>query len=112
MEIQNPTRFIRAATHRRGMYEISTAFELLGAVSRKVRPSAGTFDIDLPLTGPAGVEDRTGPVAGAYSLVLHFTNPVTAGTANVTGHNPGGTGTVSSVSFSGNGHDHQSHWCQ
>jgi hypothetical protein len=75
------------------------------AVSRKVHGGAGTFDIPLPLTGAAGVEDRTGNggVAGTHTIVLSYTTPPTGVTASVAAHNPGaGTGTVASTSVSGN----------
>lgn len=57
------------------------------------------FGIPLPLTGNPGVECRVGPMAGAFTVVLTFSNSVSSGNADVTG----GTGTVSgSPSFSGN----------
>jgi hypothetical protein len=57
------------------------------------------FGIPLPLTGNPGVECRSGSVAGAFTIVLTFSNSVSSGNADVTG----GTGTVSgSPSFSGN----------
>ena len=68
------------------------------AVSRKVRGAAGSFDIDLPLTGPPGIECRSGGGSGGdYQLVVTYFNPVTFTNAAVTA----GTGFV--VSTSGNG---------
>ncbi len=68
------------------------------AVSRKVHGSAGTFDIDLPLTGNPGVECRGGGSEGNYQIVVNFpatvsaTNPrVTSGTATVTSINSNGS---------------------
>ena len=43
--------------------------ELLAAISRK-----GQFEIDLPLTGTAGIECRSGGAAGNFQLVLTFNN--------------------------------------
>ena len=40
------------------------------AVSRKVHPGAGTFDIPLPLTGTPGVECRSGGGTGDYQVVV------------------------------------------
>jgi hypothetical protein len=52
---------------------------LIRAVSRKVHGDAGTFDIDLPLSGTPGVECREGnggPVL--QTIVLTFSEPVTS----------------------------------
>ncbi len=59
--------------------------------------SAGTFDIDLPLTGQPGIEDRRGPSSGNYTVVITFSVPVTVGGATVT-PGSGGTGQVSNFS--------------
>src|SRR5438093_1690579 len=42
---------------------------LASVASRKVHGSAGTFDIDLPLTGTAGIECRRGGPNGDYEMV-------------------------------------------
>jgi hypothetical protein len=69
--------------------------QLASAVSRLTHGGAGDFDVALPLTGTAGVEDRS---SSTYNIVLTFTNgPITAGTAMVTA----GTGTAGSPTFSG-----------
>jgi hypothetical protein len=47
------------------------------AVSRKMHGSAGTFDIDLPLTGTPGIECRTGGATNDYTMVVTFTGNVT-----------------------------------
>jgi hypothetical protein len=61
---------------------ISGSTPLLSVVSRKVHGTAGTFDINLPLTGPRGVECRTpgqtGTVGVDYKMVFTFTGPVTS----------------------------------
>jgi hypothetical protein len=53
---------------------------LLSVVSRKVHGSAGTFDINLPLTGTRGVECRTPGSTGTpgvdYKLVFSFAGAV------------------------------------
>ncbi len=56
------------------------------AVSRKVHPGAGTFDVPLPLTGTAGVECRSGGGANAdtHQVVVTFASPVTLSSASVT----------------------------
>jgi trimeric autotransporter adhesin len=60
-------------------------------VSRKTHGGAGTFDVDLPLTGPRGIECRSGGANGDYTLVFTFVNTLTSvAGANVTS----GTGSV------------------
>jgi hypothetical protein len=62
-------------------------------VSRKTHGSAGTFDIDLPLTGSTGIECRSGGTNGDYTLVFNFGSSLTSvGGASVTG----GIGSVGS----------------
>ena len=71
--------------------------QLTTVVSRKTHGAAGDFDVDLPLSGSAGVECRT--TNGNHMFVFTFSNNVVSGNAAVTS----GTGTVSgSPSFSGN----------
>ena len=72
----------------------ATAPVLMSAVSRLTSP-AGTFDTNLPLTTPLGVEDRNG--AGNYTLVFTFDSPIQSGNASFTGS--GATGTPT---FAGN----------
>ena len=72
---------------------ISASTPLVSVVSRKVHGGAGTFDINLPLTGPRGVECRnpgsTGSPGVDYKLIFTFTGAATScGTAS--------TGTLSS----------------
>ena len=70
---------------------------LTTAVSRKIHGAAGTFDIDLPLSGEPGVECRNS--GGNHTLVFAASNDLVSGNASVTT----GTGTVSgSPSFAGN----------
>ena len=60
---------------------VSTSTPLLSVVSRKIHGSAGTFDINLPLTGPSGIECRnpgsTGSPGVDYKLIFTFTGAVT-----------------------------------
>jgi len=71
----------------------------VSAVSRKQHGSAGTFDIDLPLLGNPGIEDRTGGPSKNYQVVVTFDVPVSITGATVT-PGSGGTGSVSSYSAS------------
>jgi hypothetical protein len=66
---------------------------LTGAASRVSHGAAGSFDATLPLNG-SGVEPRNG---GDYTVVLRFDRAIQSGDAALTS----GTGSVSSVSFSG-----------
>jgi hypothetical protein len=53
-------------------------------VSRKTHGAAGPFDINLPLTGNAGVECRSGGAGNDYQVVFNFPNPVTFSSAQLT----------------------------
>ncbi len=63
------------------------------AVSRKTHGGAGTFNVNLPLTGTPGIECRSGQGAGSmdHQIVVTFANSVTVASAAVTS----GTGSVS-----------------
>ena len=67
------------------------------AVSRKVHGAAGTFDINLPLTGNPGIECRSGGGGNNYQMVFTFPGAVTFSNAVVSS----GTGSVGSSSGSG-----------
>ena len=66
-------------------------------MSRKAHGGAGTFDVNLPLTGNAGIECRSGGATNDYQMVFTFPSSVTFNSASVTA----GTGSVSSSSGSG-----------
>jgi hypothetical protein len=56
-----------------------------GVVSRKVHGTAGTFDVQLPLTGTAGVECRNPGPNNSYQLVFTFDRTIqTPGSASAT----------------------------
>jgi hypothetical protein len=77
-------------------------------VSRKVHGSAGTFDIPLPLHGPAaansnapshgtpGIECRSGGANNQHQIILTFPKAVTFDNASLTG-----TGTIVSATATG-----------
>jgi hypothetical protein len=62
-------------------------------VSRKKHGRAGTFDINLPLTGSAGVECRSAGTSNTFQVVFTFPKAVTVGGATVT-PGAGGSGSV------------------
>lgn len=72
----------------------NAAVSLVSAASRLTHASAGTFDVNMPLTGTSGVEDR---MSSTYNAVFTFSGPVTSGQATVTG----GTATAGAPTFSG-----------
>jgi hypothetical protein len=56
---------------------------LTGVVSTMTHGSAGTFDVDLPLTGSPGIECRSGGPNGNYQIVFSFVNNIAScGTAS------------------------------
>jgi hypothetical protein len=72
------------------------------AVSRKTLGRAGTFDIDLPLTGNPGIECRTTGGTNDYTMIVSFSNAVTVNgspQAQITS----GTGMVGSGGVSNGG---------
>ena len=80
-----------------------TPVHLVSAISRKVHGSAGTFDVDLPLTGPRGIECRRGGANGDYTMILTFADTLTGiGRVSLTN----GTGTVSTSNIDTNDAHH------
>jgi hypothetical protein len=69
----------------------SAAFTIGSAVSRKTHGAAGAFDVLLPLSGTAGVENRLAGSTGNHTIVVTFNRQIASGAAAVTS----GTGTVS-----------------
>jgi hypothetical protein len=71
--------------------------QLLSAVSRKTHGGAGTFDVNLPVSGPPfGVECRSS--SGNHTFIFSFSNSINSATASVTG----GTGAAGAPTFAGN----------
>ena len=83
-----------------GRLDVKAAYDtllLMSAVSRKMHGGAGTFDVNLPVSGEPGVECRN--TGGNFTLVFTFDNNVISGSATITA----GSGTVSgSPIFSAN----------
>ena len=73
---------------------------LASAVSRKTHGLAGTFDVNLPLSGAAGIEDRQGQGVNndTHQVVVTFLSSVAFDSSAVTS----GTGSISSAIASGN----------
>ncbi len=92
----NPGR----GSHEEDVYYVrvaptTSALNLVSAASRLTHGTAGTFDVNMPLTGVSGVEDRS---ASTYNAVFTFDAPVTSGQVTVLS----GTATVGAITFSGN----------
>src|SRR5438477_727928 len=86
--------------HEEDVYYVRVApgapgLNLVSAASRLTHGTAGTFDVNMPLTGTSGVECRS---ATTYNAVFTFDAPVTSGEVTVIG----GTATVGTITFSGN----------
>jgi hypothetical protein len=76
---------------------------LNAAVSRMTHGSAGTFDVDLPLTGSPGIECRSGGANGDYTIVFIFANTLTSvQRASVTS----GTGVVKNSGIGNDAHQY------
>ena len=65
------------ATYDLTVNGIDTPPPPLSVISRKIHGAAGTFDINLPLTGSPGVECRSDGATGDYQLVITFATTVT-----------------------------------
>lgn len=65
-------------------YVPATTILPLQAASRKTHAGAGTFDINMPITGAKGVEPRTGGSSGNHQIMFTFANDVSLLGASVT----------------------------
>src|SRR5437868_8304827 len=68
----------------------TSALNLVSAASRLTHGPAGTFDVNMPLSGTSGVECRS---AATYNAVFTFDSPVTSGQVIVLS----GTATVGAI---------------
>ena len=94
----NPSAFYSTEIAARKGFIESVVMQLTSVVSRKIHGSAGTFDVDLPETGKAGIECRSGGASDDYTLVFTFANNVIVQGATVST----GAGMVTSFSVAGN----------
>jgi CSLREA domain-containing protein len=82
--------YLLVGTNDIGAFEFGAAvpsIPILSAVSRKVHGTAGSFDINLPQSGPLGIECRSGGAGGNHQLIVTFANPVSVGGVSVTSIN-------------------------
>jgi hypothetical protein len=70
--------FARVANRRidKGSFEVQAPMAQ-SAFSRKTHGAAGTFDVNLPLTGTPGVECRTSGGTNDYTMVVTFSGNIT-----------------------------------
>ena len=69
----------------------------VAAVSRKTHGGAGAFDVDLPLSGSAGIEPRSGGPNGDHQVIVTFANAISRRSASITS----GSGNIASYSVAG-----------
>src|SRR5438270_5513859 len=75
----------------------ATGIAPIGAVSRKTHGNAGNFDIDLPLSGPQGIECRNGGPSGNHTIVITFPGPIQSVGSASCGGQSASTNTTGSV---------------
>ncbi|HST30311.1 MAG TPA: choice-of-anchor Q domain-containing protein, partial [Chthoniobacterales bacterium] len=88
--------YLRTNTSDSGAFELGALLAPIAAGSNKAQ-GAGSFAVNFPLTGPIGIECRTGGPNGAHQLAMSFATPVTLTGVSI----PSGTGTVSGFTVAG-----------
>ena len=73
-----------AVINHNSLFAAAIPFDLVSVVSRKTHGAAGTFDINMPLTGTPGVECRSGGASGNHTLVFTFKSNLASGEVSVT----------------------------
>ena len=82
--------FSRLGTNDIGALEFSgtaPSLPISSVVSRKSHGAAGSFDVNLPQSGPVGVECRTGGAGGNHQVIVTFATPVSVGGLTVSSVN-------------------------
>ena len=93
----NPSAFYSTEIAAHRSFIESVVMQLTSVVSRKTHGNAGTFDVDLPVTGAAGIECRSAGPANSHMIVFTFANNVTVQGATVSA----GTGSASNFTVVG-----------
>ncbi len=68
--------YLRSGISDIGAFELNGILAPSGNGSNKVHGAAGAFATDFPLTGPVGIESRSGGATNDYQLVETFATPV------------------------------------
>jgi N-acetylneuraminic acid mutarotase len=105
-DIDNPNFYLDSG----GEYNAQPSTPLLqSVVSRKSQSNVGNFDINLPMSGPAGIECRSGGATGDYTVIVTFlanvsinANPQATVTSGVATVGSGGASNGGAVIISGN----------
>ena len=100
---QDQRYYLRAGAPDKGAYEYAGTLAPITAGSRKTHGSAGTFDVDLPLTGTAGIECRSGGATNDHQLVLTFATPVSVSHGTPQAQVTTGTGQIGTAGTSNGG---------
>lgn len=72
----------------------AAGLQLTSVVSRKTHAGSGTFDTDLPLSGPPGIECRSGGVNLNHTLVFTFNHNMDPNANTTAAVTPAGSGNV------------------
>jgi CSLREA domain-containing protein len=99
---QDQRYYLRNGVPDIGAFESGNGVAPVSVGSRKTHGSAGSFNVSLPLTGPIGIECRTGGATNDHQLVLTFPVPVTVNN-NPQAQITSGTGQVGSGGVSNGG---------
>jgi hypothetical protein len=94
----NPSGFYATEIAAHRQFIEATVMQATSVVSRKTHGNAGTFDLDLPLSGAPAIECRSGSQTGDYMLVFTFASDVSVQNATVTA----GTGSANNFTVVGN----------
>ena len=95
--VRDQRYYLRNGPPDRGAFDSAGTIAPLAAVSRKTHGAAGVFDVDLPLSGNAGNQCRTGGSNGDHQIVMDFATQMTASSAGITS----GTGIVDTANLNG-----------
>jgi hypothetical protein len=99
---QDQRYYLRLGAPDVGAFEYQGTLGPVSAVSQKTHGGAGVFRVTLPLTGPVGIECRSGGATNDHQLILTFPTPVTINGAPQA-HVTTGTGQVGSAGSSNGG---------
>lgn len=77
--------YVRSGVSDIGAVEFNGTLAPLSAGSIKTHGAAGAFTVDLPLTGGAGVECRSGGTGNNHQMIMSFATPVSFTGATMTG---------------------------